>query len=264
MKFNFEIQRSILFLKKDLLEVWKPAGIMMVAIGGITLLRAHFGVYFMQQHLQSGRLLESERLIDYSSSLLMIGIPLLLIATSRAFIELGDKTRNERFLLLPVSSEEKFIVRLLTVGVLYPFAFILCYSVIVLLVGISVWLLYGLNFQQIFGTTSLVQHFKSMSGTTYEIFFLAQAIFFLGAVWFKKMHWLRTILAVIAISIAIAGLMVAIAFGFGWEYNNGYSINFNLYDAISELHPLLSILLSLCFWWLAWVRFQEVQSSDAV
>ncbi len=267
MQLDFNFRRAILFLKKDLLEIWRSAIIIILVVAGYTLLRSYLGgSYFII--LQYDNISQPQQIIDYSSSLLMIGIPLLLIVTSRAFIELGDKTQNEHFLLLPVSTGEKFTVRLLTVSLLYPLAFMLCYSLIVLLIGVSIWLVYGINFEQIFGSVPLIQHFEFMGQIWYEIFFLAQAVFFLGAVWFKKMHWLRTILAVIIIVVTM-GILLSLTdmlFFSGFNLDRGITIDFNWLASFLnyELRLFLSILLGLCCWWLAWVRFQEIQSSDAI
>ncbi|MEM9424655.1 MAG: hypothetical protein AAF975_07710 [Spirochaetota bacterium] len=252
---DFNYRRAGLFLRKDLLENWRGIGVVKLIIVSYMLLTSHIGAFFFEKNTW-----------DYQSGLSFIAWPLLLIATSLAFAELGDKARNEDFLLLPVAPAEKFAARLLMVGIILPLGFWIFYTAATFLVGVSLWLLHGLPLGGSFAELSPHGHLRAI-GEFWGALLPIQSVVFLGAIWFKKWHLLRTALAVLLIGIGMSVLLSIAASLFfsdiSW-HGNWHDLWFLDLIGSEYLGWGVRVFLSLTCLWLAWMRFREVQSSDGI
>lgn len=189
-----------------------------------------------------------------------------IIASSRAFRELHDKTGNQAYLLLPASALEKTAARLLAVTL-----------------GLVVYLL-------VFTTavSILVQFvFLLMPGAGYGLFnpldpqlwpmiggyFFLQSFFFLGAAWFRSRHFIKTTLVLTVVGIGLivfATLTLNIAFSPGdiadiegliARASGSYR---GLLRSLQIVQTIFTILLPAACWSIAWLRLTEAQVSDAV
>src|SRR5688572_22730034 len=135
------------------------------------------------------------------------------LATSQAFVDLHGRTTNTAFLLLPASALEKTLARLLltTVGLI---------AYLLVLTTLLSWLLEGIN-TAMFGVRR--ELFVPLGRPAWSMLphdLVVQGLFFLGAAWFRKLHYVRTVGAVLLIAIGMSAVAVALAWLFGsatWE-----------------------------------------------
>ena len=190
-----------------------------------------------------------------------------ILASSRAFRELHDKTRNERFLLLPASTAEKTIARLLTVTVGFV-AYLLLFTFLVSLL-VESWN----SFQ--FGTRNA--YFEPFSPIVWDLipqYLVLHSIYFLGAAWFRRRHLAKTTLALalIIVGLILFTFLVAQMFldSYGWENIgsaleslNSWSNRF-LDAVLVGANVFYFFLLPPICWFTAWLRVAETQVSDGV
>ncbi len=192
-----------------------------------------------------------------------------LIATSRVFRAMHDKTRNEAWLLLPASSLEKTLARLIAVTVGFV-AWLLVFVTLVSLVVESLNLL-------LFGKRN--GFFNPFDPSVWEnitAYIFLQSIYFLGAAWFRRAHFVKTTLA---ITLTVAGLAVIalltarIAFADLPQDLSQHigNLRFVLETEFESLRAIADaalsaalILFPLACWSIAWLRVSEVQASDGV
>lgn len=198
-----------------------------------------------------------------------------LIFTSLCFGELGNKQQGIDYLLFPASHLEKFISTLLvtTVGFLlvYHVAFYLAYQ----MMDLIIYTRKGVH---------IVNDLKEFSADTpwryfYSIWFIAQAFMLLGAVYFQKYSFIKTIflLAVFLFCLYLVNTVFVMLF-FGKKLDEWYShFPFIVVQiqkgatSIGEIHDVLIIpetlqkifrftaqyLLPPMLWTLAYARLRD-------
>ncbi len=186
-----------------------------------------------------------------------------IFATSRSFRALHDPTRNVAYLLLPASSLEKLLARLLPVtvgiGIFLPI-FLLALSAAIESISAI-----------IFGTRRpLFNPFDLEIWKLYGYYIIIQAPFFLGAIWFRRLNFLITSFAIILFLIILATVILITArITIGateWQYLHDLSHQL-LVTNWSFLATVLWIgiaLLPPVLWWIAWLRLKEVQVDHGV
>ncbi len=181
------------------------------------------------------------------------------LATSEAFSDLHGRGSNASFLLLPASALEKTLSRLLiyTVGlIVYLLAFTVALS----------WVLEGINTLWIGERRELFSPFDSLAWSLVPHFVVAQSLFFLGAAWFRKVHFIKTVGA----AIALAAGLCAIAAGLAWLVGpiacvNAECYEFPLFDWLTDAAPVAYFYLLPPFcWFVAWLRVTETQVSHGI
>jgi hypothetical protein len=181
------------------------------------------------------------------------------IATSVCFGDLHGRATNTAFLLLPASALEKTVSRLLlyTVGLI---AYLLLFTTLLS------WVLEGINTLWIGDRRGFFSPLDELSWPLLPHFLVAQALFFLGAAWFRKVWWIKTVAAVIGIVIGLG----AIAAGLGWMVGPMQCLNadcyqFPLFDWLSDAASVAYFYLLPPFcWFVAWLRVGEAQVSHGV
>lgn len=188
------------------------------------------------------------------------------LMASRSFREMHDKNRNEAYLLLPASAFEKMLSRLLLVTVAYTiYAFLLVYVASIIYAVISLLI------------SGRLAPLPSLSGIEWHEYFrhllVIQSVFFLGAAWFRKNHFIKTLLtaAVTCIGFFIVTLVIGrIGLG-GLSMQNFHFITGDLplnERALGVLYNIIRftfyIVLPPFCWWLAWLRIKEMQVSHGV
>lgn len=191
------------------------------------------------------------------------------VAASYSFPELHNKSTNQAYLLLPASALEKTLSRLFIVTVLFwPFLSIL--------LTLASWLNAGVSLI-LFGAR--VPVFSAAEYLSWPIFghaVVVQSVYFLGAAWFRKAHFLKTALATTLITNAffiITGIILWVLyrdmiaqFGPGGvDEGQIMSSNRVLLDLTMDFAPALYffVLPPFC-WWVAWLRVRETQVSYGV
>ncbi len=184
------------------------------------------------------------------------------VASSRAFRELHDKTRNEAYLLLPASAVEKTLARLLIVTVGF---------VAFLLVFISVASL-AVEALNLLLTGERNAFFNPLDPIVWELirtYIVVHSVYFLGAAWFRKAHLMKTTLAIVLTGVGFVVFTALVGRVVFAPYLNdiGFAIE-ALVDAyesgIEGVFVGLGVLLPIVCWSIAWLRVRETQVSDGV
>ena len=199
------------------------------------------------------------------------------IAASWSFKELHDKTMNEAYLLLPASALEKVVSRLLLVTVGFA-------VYVILFTNVVSWVNAGLN-AVLFGREGLIFPFFSSEGWLgLALFLVNQSCYFLGAAWFRKLHFIKTALVLTfgPIVLVVFALFVFRIFfpelanwdaGPDFDADPDPDMNFEgLYQYFSDsIDPLIAALLVSYFvviplfcWTVAWMRVREAQVSHGI
>jgi hypothetical protein len=100
---------------------------------------------------------------------------------------------------------------------------------------------------------------------------VVQSVFFLGAAWFRRSHFVKTAFAVTSISIALSLVVGAILWLVYRDLAGGvgegelYLQNRALFDLFGDVASMLYyfVLPPFC-WWVAWLRVKETQVSYGV
>ena len=192
-----------------------------------------------------------------------------IVASSRAFRPLHDKTGNEAWLLLPASALEKMLARLLavTVGLV---AYLLVFSTVVSVVVES------LNLLLVGKRHAFFDPFDPIVWKRISLYIVLQSLYFLGGAWFRRGHFIKTTFAItlgITGLAALAAITVRIAFADSHMHlslqtrNLSYVLEVGPYlntDVANAVLFAVKVLLPLACWCIAWLRIAETQVSDGV
>ena len=189
-----------------------------------------------------------------------------VIASSRAFRELHDKTRNEAYLLIPASAIEKTAARLLTVTIGLAVYLLIFTTVVSLLVEGMFLMLPGSGY-------GLFNPFDALMSPLIPGYFFLQSFFFLGAAWFRRRHFIKTSLALTLVGIGLAlFIMLTLRLVFapvdmtdleGLVARAAGSYR-GLFQTLEALRTVFAIILPLACWTIAWMRVRETQVSDGI
>jgi hypothetical protein len=185
------------------------------------------------------------------------------IATSQAFVDLHRRGSNMTFLLLPASALEKTVARLLlhTVGM---FVYLL------LLTTVLSFALEGIN-AVLFGVRR--EFFTPLDRTAWWIlphYLAVQGLFFVGAAWFRKAHFVKTVGAVLAIGFGLSFVAATIGWllGPGGSLFEGRSPAPEFFGALEWVGETATIayyfVLPVFCWFVAWLRVTEAQVSHGI
>ncbi len=193
------------------------------------------------------------------------------IITSSAFSQdMFGRTGQHNWLMLPASQWEKFFAKALLSAIAYPIALTLLFSVASVLIELLALVLFGSPFTP-FNPISpyirkLILHFVA-----------TQSLFLLGATYFRKAHFFKTLLAIGVIGIGFAMLTTLFAriafapyssgvFGFHFRIDS-----YTLWAQNPALHTikwiytlLYWVVMPLFCWFVAYLRVKEVEATDAI
>jgi hypothetical protein len=253
----FNLRRLWLLLRADFVADWRVDLIVCGALTAVMLIISMLTV------LRGG---ESDNyyLSWYMGGLFIWGP----IAASFSFKELHDKTRNEAYLMLPASALEKVVARLLQATIVF-LVFLLIFMTAASALIESINLL-------VFGRRN------GLFDVSHEAVWLLVghalvnvSMYFLGAAWFRKLHFLKSALALTAIPIVfacLAAVTVSVVFDdfrrgpiAGSVFYNYYIAHRGLFDALlATLKILYFFGLPLFCWYVAWLRVKETEVSHGV
>ena len=260
MNQQFALKRWGRVLQKDCIENWRGSVLGYAVVAGILV----FNVLV-------NRLLGQTSSWNYTAFFYgAYGIWGSVLA-AMAFRESHDKHHNEDFLLLPASALEKTLSRLL----IYVFA------VPVLILGVVSLTSFVAEGLSSFLFQTPFQPFNPFQKYLWKVvrhILILHSVFFVGAAWFKKRHWLKTNLTLMIVVFALSFLgyvMMATFFGsWGSDGFTDVSFSFDLWNnpALERWFEVLknisnffySLLLAPFCWFVAWLRVKETQSSDGI
>jgi hypothetical protein len=143
----------------------------------------------------------------FFSSLLPIIILGGYISTSMAFAELNSPQKSYLYLTLPASTLEKLAVAWFSNSIVY-----LVFSVIVLfIINLLLFIIDKICFSS---GVVFVNLFDKDVLMLYANYLVTQTVFLLGAIYFRKLNFLKTVLVLIIVVFAIAlycGLLIGLA-----------------------------------------------------
>lgn len=189
------------------------------------------------------------------------------IVASSSFAELHDKTRNEAYLLLPASALEKTVARLFRATIAFFVFWVLFLTLSSLVIEGFNWFVFGRR--NAFFPPSL-EVVRASAGH----FLVLASVYFLGAAWFRRLHFVKTALTLTAIPVAaiclVALVMKLISGSLSLQLTQGELYGF--YLAHQMLLDTLLVLLQLTYfvvlpifcWVVAWLRVKETEVSHGV
>jgi hypothetical protein len=181
------------------------------------------------------------------------------IATSVCFNDLHGRGTNMAFLLLPASALEKTASRLLlhTAGLI---AYLLVFTTLLSFV------LEGINTLWIGERRDFFSPLDGVGWSLLPHFLVVQALLFLGAAWFRKFQFVKTVGAVIGIAIGLGLVGLALAWIVGpMRCLNANCYEFSFFDWLGDAAPIAYFYLLPPFcWFVAWLRVSEAQVSHGI
>ena len=184
--------------------------------------------------------------------------------------DMFNKSGQHNWLMLPASSGEKFLAKALITSIGYPLALTTLFFVSSAVIETLAKLTTGDNM-------FLFNPFTKDMGWMLLHYVVTQSVFLLGATFFRKAHFVKTVLSLGLIALAaslVAGLFARIVFA---PYFTGLfqivDVHFEAMMDISEgwlkTYSVLgqtiywALLAPFC-WAVAYLRVKEVQSTDAI
>jgi hypothetical protein len=184
------------------------------------------------------------------------------ITTSQAFADMHGRGSNTAFLLLPASALEKTAARLLlhTVGI---FVYLLVFTTVLSFV------LEGINAIFFDVRREMFLPFDRTAWWIFPHYLVVQGVFFLGAAWFRKVHFVKTVGAVLALWFGFVCIGATIAW---WLGTNGMFFDgapapafFNSLERIGYgVTVVYHVVLPAFCWFVAWLRVTETQVSHGI
>ena len=250
MNDQFSLQRLGYVLRSDLMRTYRSVLLISGTAALVALVVSLFGAY-------DGDVGQAP--LFYRAFFIATLFSWGLIATSVCFNDLHGRGTNTAFLLLPASALEKTASRLLlhTVGLI---AYLLVFTTLLSFV------LEGVNTLWIGERREFFSPLDGVGWSLLPHFLVAQALFFLGAAWFRKVQFVKTIGAVIGIAIGLGLVAVAL----GWMVGpvrclTANCYDFPLFDWLGDAAPVAYFYLLAPFcWFVAWLRVSEAQVSHGI
>ena len=251
----FSTRRLGLLIRNDAISGYRSLLTVSATLAGIVLIRVM---------LTGGSASDNEYfyLIWFTAMILLWGP----IASSRSFLELHDKTKNEAYLLLPATALEKTIARLLAATIFFYIYLLIFTSVTSVVIESLSSLFFGRSNQSF-------RPFDPLLGNLLGHYLVIQSVYFLGAAWFRKTHFIKTTLAVTLVCIGLVLLTLAIlryvlvpSFDdLGFSMDNLYSLYHGVFEAAETgVITFYFVGLPVMCWTVAWLRIRETQVSDGV
>ena len=250
MSDQFSLQRLIWVLRNDVMRSYRSA-LVISGTAALVALVVSLGITYYGTAGQGPLFYR----IFFLAALFAWGT----IATSASFSDLHGRATNAAFLLLPASALEKTLSRLLiyTVGLI---VYLLLYTTVLS------WVLEGINTLWVGERRAFFSPFDRVAWLLLPHFIVTQALFFLGAAWFRKVQFVKTVGTAIVIAIglcAIAAFLVWLVGPTGCLTSDCQQ--FELFDWVADAAPVAYFYLLPAFcWFVAWLRVTETQVSHGI
>ena len=261
----FKPRRFAQLLLRDLAGGYRSMLVAMAAVAGTVMLVSFLTVFGQQlagRHAGSGNF----HFNLYGNVLFLGGF----VVTSLAFREARQNGMGILYLTLPASSLEKFASKLLTTSVGYALGSVVFYTA-------AAAASEGIN-RLVFGFgNAFFNPFDTGVLEALGYYCVAQSVFLLGSVWWRKLAFLKTALTLQAVLVGVAlvgGFTMRIAFGryfTGWQLDLGDVPGWNelMRQTSLGLGPLVEIgrILKIVFlagtapvcWLIGWLRLRDIE-----
>jgi hypothetical protein len=229
---QFSIQRFLLLIKRNAVLNLKTWLIGFGAISGLLILIAQLQAY------QSGGILDINGIAITGLTFIFIGGYLV---TSMAYNEIHTPARSQFFLTLPATNAEKLFSHWFLTSFLYVVVATLVLFVILLLSSLLTTLIYGSGIE-------LFRPFSSGNIRLMGIYMVTQSVFFLGAIYFRKNNFLKTVLTAFVLMMLLstwAGLSMWITFGTGHFSPDNESLSPAFVNYMENVVPSIA---KIVFW----------------
>jgi len=197
-----------------------------------------------------------------------------LIITSLSFAtDMFSKNGQQEWLMLPATSLEKFLAKGVLSAFAYPVALIVVFFLSSLITEPIQLLFFG-------NPITLFNPFTREMAAELSVYWVWQSIFLLGATYFHKGHFFKTVLSLGVIGIALAALgLLFVKIIFSIKYGSSlrtfdvvFSFDSLLFQPASGAIGIFRVLGKLVYfvalpvfcWVTAYFRVEEVQATDAV
>jgi len=256
--------RFVRVMKKELLEGKKNLFIYSITIVMVMFIQEFVGAFIIKM-TGGTQPFESSYLGNFTGFLFLGGF----IVTSMMFSQdMFNRTGQHNWLMLPASRLEKFGAKAVLSAFAYPIVLTLLVTVASIVVEALTLLFFGNPFSPFIPWTANV-------GKMVLHYVATQSVFLLGATYFRKTHFVKTVLTIGIIGILmglLATLFVRIAFA---PYFTGpFDLRIDL-SVIDNHHTIVTLgrwignifywlVLPVFCWFTAYLRVKEVQSTDAI
>jgi hypothetical protein len=182
------------------------------------------------------------------------------LVTSQVFADMHGRATNTALLLLPASALEKTLSRLLLMTVGY----VVYLAVLTMVLS---WVLESIN-AVVFGVSRELYTPLEGAWVILPHYLVVQSLFFLGAAWFRKLNYIKTIGSLLLIACGLGAVLVGVALVIRAGYlDDGFRINdFDTpFDALTNIASIAYYFALPAFcWFVAWLRVTEAQVSHGI
>ena len=247
MSGQLSLRRLGLLVRNDVLREQR----MLLIISAIIAVLALFGpagaVYF-----------EYTSVAFYRTVFLMALFAFGTITTSMSFSNLHGRTTSTAYLLLPATSLEKTVAGLLWGTVLVIVYLLLLTTALSVVVEVLKLAAFG-------GENELFSPFDRVVWSVVPHYLVVQSLFFLGAAWFRRLNFIKTLLALVIIVAGLSAFGVGVTWSLtdgGFAFEDGGYVDFDW--AVWLLYYGYHVALPLFCWFVAWLRVKETQVRHGV
>ena len=264
------LNRIGLLVRKDLVESSRSSVIAVLAVMGVVFVLYVGAAIFERVGVPIGEM-ESDGSNGFDAGFSIIVVVGGVLISSRAFRESHDNARNHEWFMLPASIEEKFAARLLLTSIGYVVTVVLTLFLTSLLAAATSYIATGIHY-------GVFNPFSKDALLVALNYFVVQSIFLLGGAYFKRHHFIRTMLALVVFMIGFS-LFAGVVFRIVYHpYFNGMIPTPALEQFATGLEEMeragrtlkvvgeviyWSVVAPLC-WFIAYTRLRETEVSDGV
>lgn len=226
-------KRLVQLLKRDAVGIYRQGLIITGAVSGVFLI-----IYLLTMFaLTRGGNLPAQFAAGSGANFnLGLFAPLIylggFIVTSRAFAEVHSRTKNHDWFMLPASTLEKLAGRWILTSFGYVVAVAVGYTLFsVIAAGIS-FVLMGSSFP-------IFNPFAKAVLLIMANYLVVQSLYLLGAVFFRKNHFLKTVITLVCLGIFLGifgSIVVRLVY---WEYFDGAVPNGYLIDLFESIDTIV-------------------------
>ena len=262
---EFKPRRFAQLMLRDLAGGYRSMLVAMAAVAGTVLLVSALTVFGRKL---GGAVTGVGNLhFNFYNNLLFLGG---FIISSLAFREVRQNGGGMFYLALPASSLEKFASKLLATSVGYALGSIVFYTAVAAASE-------GIN-RLVFGFgNAFFNPFDRGVLEALGYYLVAQSVFLLGSIWWRKLAFVKTVLLLQAVAVGVAlvaGVAMRIAF---WKYFRGSNIDLDTvpgwqallhqtqlgYGPLVEIGRILRIVFlagtaPVC-WLIGWLRLRDIE-----